>query len=81
MALIPVTVNFTAYNADTQWNQPFNQVLFENFDPNNSVWINGTQLKPLAAKSICLNVTEYNTTSFNFDFRGSVTAQLVITYT
>jgi hypothetical protein len=81
MALIPVTINFTEYNTDSQWNQPFNQVLFENFDASASVWINGTELKANQAKAICLNVTEYNTTLFNFSFRGSAGAKLVITYT
>jgi hypothetical protein len=81
MNLQPVTTNFAQYNANTEFNVPFNQAIFQNFDTVNSVFINGIEVKKLTALDISLNVSEYNTSLFSIDFRGSSTAALTVIYT
>lgn len=81
MNLQAVTTNFAQFNANGQFNEPFNMAIFQNFDTVNSVYINGIEVKSLTALEISLNVTEYNTSLFTLDFRNSNTAALTVIYT
>jgi len=86
--VITMFQNFNANKGD--WNQPFNQVLFLNYDTTNVVKINDQPIPPAIVQggfiypsqlSVCLNVGEVNKTSFSFDFGQTTAAQLHVLFT
>jgi hypothetical protein len=85
----------TLVESQDQWNQPFNSLLFINYNTVSPVYINsdliipaamliadvvGNKLVP-ATHEISLNITEVNTTNFKIDFRGAADPHLVLSWT
>jgi len=87
----PVETKFTMFNKNVSgWNQPFNQVLFLNYDAVNSVIVNLQPIPPAIVMggytypttlTIALNVGEENRSDFSIDFGGSATGKLHVIYT
>ena len=87
----PVETKFTMFNKNISgWNQPFNQVLFLNYDTVNSVFVNLQPVPPAqvvggntypTTLTISLNVGEENRSDFSIDFGGSATGKLHVIYT
>ena len=71
-------VDFTTMK---QFDVPFNQVTFVNYDPINPLYVNQHEIPPNSEFSISLNTREVNRTTFNIDPRNSPTAKAEIIYT
>lgn len=92
MKLQSVTTNSYPGSNTVSWKESFNQVLFLNYDPNDSLWVNQIEIKPAITDTvsgeiyptkfaISLNAGEVNYTRFIVDVKGSTTGSFNIVYT
>ena len=86
-----LTVNFTSATENMEWEEPFNQVTFFNYDTANKVIINRSLTLPPAiligaftyptSFTVSFNELEVNSSNFSFDFGTSTSINFQIVYT
>jgi hypothetical protein len=88
-AFLHITWNFYRITGQhlSQWDEPFNQATFFNYDTTTAVVVNEVFTIPPATAAnqpsyleISGNTREVNDTNFKFDFGGSTSVNLVIVY-
>jgi len=90
VTLREITTQFTAMNYNQEFEEPFNQCTFFNYDTSASVSINKLKIPPAiligsnvypTSFTVSLNENEVNTTNYSVDFGSSTNANLQIVYT